>query len=224
VATVTTDDASAGVASTASLWTYNYTGDELSSVCPPAETASDRASGSCTQYTYQTGTDYPAAVLDAGPYSYWRLDEPSGSTVAASSVLSNEGADNATYSSSGVTLGSSSDPGPLAGGSTDAASLSGSSSYVQLPGNLIASSSYQSIALWFKTTSSGVLFSYSDAALSAGTTNANYTPSLYVGTDGKLRGEFWYSGGCNPVTSAAAVNDGKWHFVVLTSAGATQSL
>ena len=224
VATVSTDDASAGDASTASPWTYLYTGDELAAVCPPDETASDSAAASCTQYTYQTGTDYPAAVLDAGPYSYWRLDEPSGSTGAASSVLSNEGSDDGLYSGSGVTLGSSSDPGPLDGGSTDAAGLSGSSSYVQLPGNLVASSSYQSVALWFKTTSTGVLFSYSDAALSAGTVNNNYTPSLYIGTDGKLNGEFWYSGGCTPITSTAAVNDGKWHFVVLTSAGATQSL
>ena len=156
-----TDDASAGDASTASPWTYLYTGDELARcarrtrpplTAPPPPARSTR---------YQTGTDYPAAVLDAGPYSYWRLDEPSGSTGAASSVLSNEGSDDGLYSSSGVTLGSSSDPGPLDGGSTDAAALSGSSSYVQLPGNLVASSSYQSVALWFKTTSTGVLFSYS---------------------------------------------------------------
>jgi large repetitive protein len=225
VATVTTDDASAGDPSTASKWTYQYTGDELSSACPPDETASDTPSGSCANYTYQAGTDYPAAVLDAGPYSYWRLDEPSGSAGAASSVLSNEGADDGGYSSSGVTLGSSSDPGPLAGGTTDAAALSGSSSYVQLPGSLVASSSYQSVALWFKTTSAGVLASYQDGAVSAGaTTVKSYTPSLYVGTDGKLNGEFWYSGGANPITSTAAVNNGQWHFAVLTSAGATQSL
>jgi large repetitive protein len=226
VATVTTDDASAGDASTASLWTYRYTGDELSSVCPPDETASDTAASSCANYTYQTGTDYPAAVLDAGPYSYWRLDEPSGSTSAASSVLSNEGADNGDYPSSGVTLGSSSDPGPLAGGTTDAAALSGSSSYVQLPGSLVAASSYQSVALWFKTTSAGILFSYQDNAVSAGaTTIKSYTPSLYVGTDGKLNGQFWYSGdNGTSITSSAAVDDGKWHFAVLTSAGATQSL
>ena len=214
--TVSTNDASAGDASTASLWTYQYTGDELAAVCPPDETASDSAAASCAQYTYQTGTDYPAAVLDAGPYSYWRLDQPSGSTVAASRCCPTRRPRRGVQQfrrHPRLVLRSR----PAAGGSTDAASLSGSSSYVQLPGNLVASSSYQSIALWFKTSSSGVLFSYSDAALSAGTVNNNYTPSLYVGTDGKLNGEFWYSGGCTPITSTAAVNDGKWHFVVLTS-------
>jgi large repetitive protein len=223
VRTVTTDDAVSGNSSTASLWTYQYTGDELSSVCPPAETASDTASGSCDEYTYQTGTDYPAAVLDAGPYSYWRLDEPPGSTSAASAVLSNEGADNGRYPSTGVTLGSSAYPGPLAGGSTDAARIS--NAYVQLPGSLVASSSYQSVALWFKSTSPGILFSYEDSAVSSGgSTTGNYTPSLYIGTDGKLNGEFWYSGHTTPATSSVVVDDGQWHFAVLTSAGATQTL
>jgi large repetitive protein len=223
VHTVTTDDAVPGNASTASLWTYQYTGDELTSVCPPAETASDTASASCDQYTYQTGTDYPAALLDAGPYSYWRLAEPSGSTSAVSAVLSNEGADNGLYPTSGVTLGSPSYPGPLAGGSTDAARIS--NAYVQLPGNLVASSSYQSIALWFKSASPGILFSYEDSAVKVnGTTTGNYTPSLYIGSDGKLNGEFWYSGHTAPVTSSAVVDDGQWHFAVLTSAGATQTL
>ena len=223
VHTVTTDDAVAGNSSTASLWTYGYNNlDELTSVCPPAETAASTASSSCDQYQYQAGTDYPAAVLDAGPYSYWRLDEPSGSTVAASSVLSNEGADNGTYGP-GAVLGSPSYLGPLAGGTTDAARIS--NSYVQLPGNLVAASSYQSVALWFKTTSPGILFSYQDSAVSSGaTTTGNYTPSLYIGGDGKLNGEFWYSGHTTPVTTSATVNDGRWHFAVLTSAGATQTL
>ena len=223
VASVTTSDAVPGQASTASLWTYNYSGDELASVCPPAENASDSASSACETYTYQAGTDYPAAVLDAGPYSYWRLDEPSGSTVAASSVLSNEGTDNGLYGGTNVNLGSPSYPGPLAGGATDAARIS--NAYVQLPGNLVASSSYQSVALWFKAAAPGVLFSYENSAVSTGaTTNGNYTPSLYIGTDGKLNGEFSYSGGNPPMTSSAVVDDGQWHFVVLTSAGATQSL
>ncbi len=138
-------------------------------------------------------------------------------------MLSNEGADNGVYASSGVTLGSSAYPGPLAGGSTDAARIS--NAYVQLPGSLVASSSYQSVALWFKTTSPGILFSYEDSAVSSGgSTTGNYTPSLYIGTDGKLNGEFWYSGHTTPATSSAVVDDGQWHFAVLTSAGATQTL
>lgn len=111
VATVTTDDATANDDSTAILWTYNYVGDQLRSVCPPSEkaSASDTASTSCTAYAYTSGSNYPAATLDANPYSYWRLDEASGTTAAASSVLSNEQTDVGAYTS--VALGST--PGRL---------------------------------------------------------------------------------------------------------------
>ena len=48
-------------------------------------------------------------------------------------------------------------------------------------------------------------------------------PALYVGTDGKLRGEHW-QGTINPITSTATVNDNTWHHAVLTSTGNSQSL
>ena len=52
--------------------------------------------------------------------------------------------------------------------------------------------SYQTISLWFKTTTAdGVLFSYQAAALRPGSTTANYMPALYIGSDGKLNAEFW---------------------------------
>ena len=93
-----------------------------------------------------------------------------------------------------------------------------------LPQNLVSGASYQSVSLWFNTTTpNGVLFSYQASALSAGTTAASYTPSLYIGSDGKLYGEFW-QGGTNPMSSSATVTDGKWHLVTLTAAGNTQTL
>ena len=100
---VFTQDVTAGISSSALTWEYNYSGDELSSVCPPQDWSH------CTTYTYNSGSDYPESVLDSGPESYWRLDETSG-TKAASSVMLNEGTDNATYS--GATLGTGT--GPLA--------------------------------------------------------------------------------------------------------------
>ena len=51
-------------------------GTTCQSACPPASTTA------CTAYTYTTGSDYPQAVLDSGPHSYWRLDETSGGTAA----------------------------------------------------------------------------------------------------------------------------------------------
>jgi YD repeat-containing protein len=213
VATVVTDDATTGESSTAKTWNYSYSGDELTTVCPPVSTTA------CTVYTYTSGSDYPDAVQDSGPHSYWRLDETSG-TTAASSVQLNEGTDDATYSD--VTLGASS---ALAGSSATSASFNGTDSAVTLPVNLVSGASYQSVSMWFKTSSdNGVLFSYQSDALSAGTTGGGYTPSIYVGSDGKLHAEFWYSGGVNPMSSSSTVTDGKWHLVTLTASGNTQTL
>src|SRR5439155_10348577 len=85
VATVATDPATAGDASTVSTWTYSYSGDQLTKVCPPTSATA------CTTYAYTAASQHPTAVLDAGPRSYWRLGESSGETRAASSVLANEG-------------------------------------------------------------------------------------------------------------------------------------
>lgn len=209
VTAVTTNPVVTGNAASALTWTYTYTGDQLTSVCTPAN--------HCTTYAYTTGSDYPAAVLDTSPHSYWRLGEPAGA-VAASSVLVNEGADNGTYS--GVSLGQ---PGPLPGLTATSAGFNGTSSYLQLPTTLVSGADAQSVSMWFKTTTAGgVLLSNQASAITAAQTGS-YTPELYIGSDGKLRGEF-YQGADTPVTSAAAVNDGKWHQVVITAAGTTQTL
>ncbi|WP_220448352.1 LamG-like jellyroll fold domain-containing protein [Nonomuraea diastatica] len=79
-----------------------------------------------------------------------------------------------------------------------------------------------SVEAWFKTTQPGTVFS---AGLSGSADSA-----LYVGTDGKLRGQFlpreseddseWFT----PITSPAAVNDGQWHHVVLSADNGTDRL
>src|SRR5207248_4688243 len=78
---------------------------------------------------------------------------------------------------------------------------------------------------WCKTTTSNsVLFSYQADPISNATTTGNYTPALYIGSDGKLQGLF-SCGGCNaPIASPTSVADGKWHHVVLAGGGNTQSL
>ncbi len=213
VASVVTPDATAGNASTAQTWTYNYSGDRLSSACPPASATV------CTAYGYTSGSDYPDAVIDSGPYSYWRMDETSGST-AASSVLANEGVDSSQYSA--VTLGQ--DAGPLAGSSAKAVTFNGSSSYVTLPDNLVTAAQDQTISLWFKTTSTnGVLWS-SSADGPGSTTTKSFSPELYVGSDGKLVGAFWDGTAGDAMTSAAAVNNGQWHNAVLADYGSGQTL
>lgn len=213
VASVSTDAAMTGNPATVSTWTYSYTGDQLTSVCQPT------SGTACSKYSYVASTVYPHAVLGAGPRSYWRLGEASGATLAASAILTNEGVDSATYSN--VALGS---PGSLAGSSATSATFNGTSSAVALRSQMPLGSAYQSISLRFKTTATnGVLLSYQEAAITAGTTTGNFVPALYVGNDGKLLGEFW-DGSCTPMSSPGPVNDGSWHEVVLAGSGSSQSL
>ncbi len=215
VTEVDTDPVTSGGA--AEKWTYAYTGDELTAVCPPT------SSTACTDYTYTSGTasgsHYRSAVLDAGPASYWRLADPSG-TTATSDVAVNEGNDDGTYSS-GVTLGAA---GPLPGSPTTAATFDGTGGHVSLPPGLADSVTYATVTMWFKTTGAGVLFSYQKDAVTNATTPGDYTPVLYVGTSGKLYGQLWRTGGVSPIATTGSVADGDWHQVALTAAGTTQSL
>ncbi|MCG6499939.1 DUF6531 domain-containing protein, partial [Kitasatospora sp. A2-31] len=220
VAKVYTDPVTGTDWNTALTWTYTYNAakpDQLDQVCtPPAGTNTARP---CTTYSYNEGSHLRSAVLDSAPVSYWRLGEAGGDT-AVSEVIENQGNDNAHYSASGVTLGT---PGPTASTAT-AATFDGTSGYVTLPQSVLDTSSYTSVGLWFKTSAWGVLFSYqADTFPGSGATPANYTPALYVGVSGKLHAKFW-NGPSNTIDSSDAVNDGKWHFALLSAAGTSQTL
>jgi YD repeat-containing protein len=199
-------------------WTYSYTGDDLTSVCSPVDTSG------CTTYGYTPASLYQEQVLDRGPQSYWPLSESSG-TTAASAVIANEGADDGTYTD--VTLGQA---GPLPVGNATSASFNGTGSYVKLPLQMMSQDPAPTIAMWFKTSSPGVLFSYSDSPIAspAGTVDpsGNTQPALYVGTDGKLNGAFIWSTLSTPteITTSSAVDDGNWHQVVLSNTGSTTTM
>lgn len=213
IATVATDPVTAGQAGTALTWTYGYTGDELTSVCPPGTTTA------CTKYAYQSGSDYQTQILDEGAANYWPLSESSG-TTANDAVLANEGADNAAYTN--ATLGQ---PGPFTGGNGTAAGFDGSSSLLTLPSLHMGTGPSFTYSLWFKTsTPNGVLFSASDNPLEPTSTFGNYVPALYVGSDGKLNGLFWAGAQKTPIVSAAPVTDSQWHHVVFSSAPNLQSM
>ncbi|MET8298811.1 LamG-like jellyroll fold domain-containing protein [Streptomyces sp. NPDC005180] len=210
VATVVTDPVTTGDPLT---WTYTYTGDQLAKVCPPV------SSTSCTQYGYTAGSPYQSQVLDQGASSFWPLSETSG-TTAASAVLSQQGADNGTYSN--VTLGQ---PGLGAGSPATAAGFNGTSSFVQLPDLHASRATDQTVSLWFKTSTqaAGVLFSYSDIPVKA-TATPNFMPVLYVGTDGKLNGTLRAGTDMSTIKTSGAVTDGKWHHVVLAISWTAQTM
>ena len=216
VATVTTQPPASGQAGY--TWTYNYSGNDLASVCGPGETCSSCPSG-CTSYSYSSGSDYLPSVLDSAPRDYWQLGESSGATTATDEVDDNLGTTSGTYHN--VTLGVS---GPLAGSSETAASFNGTSAYVSLPANLIDESTDVSIELWFKaasSTSSGVLFSYDADPI--GTASGSHQPALYIGGNGELYGEFW-NGSVDPIHTTTSVDDGKWHHVVLSASSGSQAM
>jgi RHS repeat-associated protein len=78
--------------------------------------------------------------------------------------------------------------------------------------------------MWFKTSAANtVLFGYGEHAIEAGTSAGPLTPALYIGSDGKLRGQFW-NGAVSPRKSVAAVNNNQWHHVALVDAGTSQTL
>jgi RHS repeat-associated protein len=212
VASVSTSAPASGQSGFA--WSYTYTGDDLTQVCAP--------SSGCTAYTYTTGSHYRAAVLDSGPRSYWQLGDPSGATAAADEVDANLGTTDGTYHN--VTLGAA---GPLAGSTESAASFNGTSSSVSLPAGLITDGTDVSVGLWFKaasSTASGVLFSYQADALTSSTGNTDHhDPALYVGGNGELYGEFW-NGSVDPIHTTTTVDDGNWHYAVLTGQATSQSL
>ncbi|MBE1497549.1 RHS repeat-associated protein [Amycolatopsis lexingtonensis] len=187
-------------------WTYTYDGDRLTKVCDP--------DNGCTGYDYTAGSHYRSSVVDARPSSFWRFGETSGTTAASENGLK-LGKDAGTYKD--VTLGQ---PGPLTGTGT-AATFNGTSSVVTLPDGTVRKNRDLAIEMWFRTTAGGPLFGYQKAPISGTPTGA--VPVLYVGTDGKLRGQFW-NGGAAPITSATTVNDNAWHHVVLSGALATQTL
>ncbi|MEV6987613.1 DUF6531 domain-containing protein, partial [Sphaerisporangium sp. NPDC051017] len=217
VATVSTDP----VNGTPLTWSYTYDGDALVKVCGPGSATA------CTVYEHQGASSrYSTTVLNSTPSGYWRLNEATGSmgSTLAGALGWKLGEGNASFSTGGydATAGV---PGAL-GGSADTAvrfaGTSASSSHVKLPDFAVNGlGTHLTVEGWFKTTGSGVVLGYSSLA-SIGTPS-EYTPVLYVGTDGKLRGQFW-NGTVTPITTSGAVNNGQWHHVALTGDSNTQTL
>ncbi|MGW7287761.1 LamG-like jellyroll fold domain-containing protein [Streptomyces sp. NPDC054847] len=192
-------------------WTYAYTGDQLTKVCPPDSTTN------CTTYTYEDGSLYRSMVLDAGPVSYWRLGEQDGS-VAGSEVPSRTGLNDGIHRD--VALGQ---PSAIAGTSDKSGGFDGTNSYVELPEGEVEASTFLAVELWFKTTRPGVLVAFQGGRLNEG--KPQYWSPLAITSDGKLRGQFEITGQTvTPMTSTATVTDDQWHHAVLSGAGTTQAL
>lgn len=149
------------------------------------------------------------ADTTTGLIAWWKFEEGVGSSVIDSSGHGNGGTLQNAPSWVNWKLG-------------NAVSLDGVNQYMTIPNSLLQANTVLTVSAWFKTASNGVIISYQNAAYSAGP--GNFVPVIYVGTDGKLRAEVWYSGGVNPITTSASVADSKWHQVVLTANVSTQTM
>ncbi|MGE3817844.1 MAG: putative Ig domain-containing protein, partial [Isosphaeraceae bacterium] len=98
----------------------------------------------------------------------------------------------------------------------------GTDDYIKLPNSLVRSSTKLTLEARFQGSSPGVIFGY-QTVTPFSTQSGRYVPAIYVGTDGKLRGEFWF-GKVDPITSSSTVTDGSWHHVALVGDVNTQSL
>ena len=222
VATVSTDPVTAGQPSTALTWTYSYTGDLLTAVCPPGTTTA------CTKYSYITnGSHAPTAVRNANPTAYYRLDDPAGTTAAVNEVPVN---DLTTVNPPAAEINTT--PGVAGpGDNATATGFNGTSSYIPMDGawctaastsscipvtgsNRIVTPSTTSLGfgVWFKTsTPSGVLLGLTGTLPGSCVTACSATnamPVLWITSTGQLEG-------AGSLTSPAKVDDGQWHQAVL---------
>ncbi|MEU6984955.1 LamG-like jellyroll fold domain-containing protein [Streptomyces sp. NPDC046324] len=192
-------------------WSYSYDGDRLVEVCPPTSTTA------CTQYSYESGSQYRSMVLDANPVGYWRLNEAEGET-AVSEAVSTTGRNAGRYRD--VTLGAA---GVLTGTGNKAGTFSGG--HVELPDSTLSSSTVLSVEMWFKTGRyEGVLLGFQDTPLGDVPQSENF-PVLELDPNGYLIGAF-DTVGTEPslMSSAGPVDDNQWHHVVLASTGTSQTL
>ena len=161
---------------------------------------------------------YQASVLNARPADYWRFAD-TGTWQPVNQVIGNPSW--YSYVGLGSTGGPFDDP---------VATFDGEASHVGLTEANIPQGGPVSVSLWFKmnagTRTGGVLYSFQsheiwdDPDEDAG----NWVPALYVGADGKLRGQFCYCDGAAPIATGGTVNDGRWHHVALAAGTGGQTL
>ena len=179
------------------MWTYSYTGDELTGVCTPL------GAGACTTYTY---TDLVALPVD-GP------GRPPARVLAVGRVVGSDGGQRG-----GV------DPGPAQRhlhrrhprrdrGIVRLARHGGHvQRFVDLGGEPADRVDLVVDVIGDRAVVQGRPRRKRDPVHAAGGRPTGSTtqgaPNLYIGTDGKLRGQFWTTtGGATPITTAGTVTD-----------------
>ena len=107
-------------------------------------------------------------------------------------------------------------------------SLNGTNDYVRLPDNLFPfppnapAGTPFSFETWFKTPSGGVILGQEVGVPFA--TASGWVPGIYVGADGKLNVEVFWSGSVSPVVTTQSVADNVFHHVAVTYDGVAEQV
>jgi PKD repeat protein len=152
-----------------------------------------------------TGTvsAYAQGVLADGATSYWRLGEPSGTTVYDWAGFSDATAGD------GVTRGAT---GAVLADTNTASTFSGASGASAAPTTAQTAPDTFTSETWIRTTSTsgGKILGFGNTATGL---SGSYDRHVYMDGAGRI----WfgvYPGGVRTVNSSASFNDGEWHHVV----------
>ena len=157
----------------------------------------------------------PGTVSSLGyPSNAWDLDYGAANPGQSSTGYATDSITGSQDPITGTTYGWGTDA--AVGGTFDTPG----NNFISPPDNTVATSDTQNpvLSVWFKTTATnGVIASLQSTAVkTGGSVTGDYTPILYIGTDGRLNAE-WYNSTAVPVVSNNAVDDGLWHHAVLTA-------
>jgi hypothetical protein len=147
----------------------------------------------------------------AGPADDWPLTDGNDAALGPSATTA---VDTITGNNATITGGASWDSDSIFG--TDV-NLDGLGQDLTPPSAALpTANSNPEISIWFKTTTTGAVLASVQGAPVTGTIvlPSGYDPILYIGSDGKLYGCWWYNN-VTPLASLQPVNDGLWHHAVL---------
>lgn len=164
------------------------------------------ASGRTSTIPAAPADAYGAAVFNDNPLLFWRLGEALGATAADAS----QNGDQTGVYENGVLLGAA---GGIIGTADTAATFDGQDDVVASSNSYDNPTNYTEEA-WFKTTSTnaGKIIGFGSAQNGD---SGSYDRHVYMDQSGRVTFGVW-TGQTNTITTAQALNDGKWHQVVAT--------
>lgn len=156
-----------------------------------------------------TDSDYVKAVNASNPTHYWRLGEATGTTTSADRVGFQP------LTGLGTTVPVRGEPGAIANDTNTASTFTGANTSWTTSSTQHFAADTVSVETWFKTTvAGGRIIGWSNRNTQGN--SQKHDRQLYIDNTGKIN--FGVHPGTTRlvVTSANAVNDGKWHHAVGT--------